>query len=51
MENISLGIDIFSMIFITFVLLKTLVFIHPISFKRVGYNWTLLELKSSYNDR
>ena len=45
MENISLGIDIFSMIFITFVLLKTLVFIRPISFKRVGYNWTLLELK------
>ena len=45
MENISLGIDIFSMIFITFVLLKTLVFIRLISFKRVGYNWTLLELK------
>ena len=38
MENISLGVDIFSMIFITFVLLKTLVFIRPISFKRVGYN-------------
>ena len=45
MENISLGVDIFSMIFITFVLLKTLVFIRPISFKRVGYHWTLLELK------
>lgn len=27
MENISLGIDIFSVIFITFVLLKTLVFL------------------------
>ena len=38
MENISLGIDIFPMIFIIFVLLKTLVFIPPISFKRVGYN-------------
>ena len=47
MENISLGIDIFSMIFITFVLLKTLVFIRPISFKRVGviiepyWNWNM----------
>ena len=38
MENISLGIDIFSMIFITFVLLKTLVFISPVLFEEVGYN-------------
>ena len=44
-KNISLGIDIFSMIFIIFVLLKTLVFISPVLFEEVGYNWTLLELK------
>ena len=44
-KNISLDIDIFSMIFIIFVLLKTLVFISPVLFEEVGYNWTLVELK------
>ena len=50
-KNISLGIDIFSMIFIIFVLLKTLVFISPVLFEEVGYNWTLLELKCDVDDR